>query len=432
MSFNRRLFLRKLGLVSGAMTVQSLLPSAIANSLETARNRVAGMSAEECARDEEFWYQVKQAYTVSPLIMNLNSGGVSPQPRIVQETQEHYNRQSNEGPSMYMWRILNVGKEPLRQELARLAGCDAEELAINRNTTEALETVIFGLRLQKGDEVVLSKQDYPNMINAWKQREHRDGIILKWIDFKVPSTDNDYLVKQYTDAFTAKTKLVQITHVTNWSGQILPVKRIAREARKRKIEVLVDGAHSFAQLQYKIHDLDCDYFGTSLHKWLCAPFGTGLLYVRKEKIKKLYPLFAAPDPEEENIRKFENLGTRSLATELAIGQAIAFHEYVGPARKEKRLFYLKNYWAEKAALLPGVQIHTPLVEGYSGAICLFSIDGETPDDICSGIYKDPYRIHTSVVKLENLKGVRVTPNVYTLTKDLDLLLEAIKAYIETK
>ncbi|MFT4666186.1 MAG: selenocysteine lyase/cysteine desulfurase [Polaribacter sp.] len=432
MSYNRRSFLQKLSLVSGAMTIPHLLPEAIAKPLESARKRVEGQSAEEVAKDESFWYQVMLSYTVSPLILNMNNGGVSPQPRVVQEVVERLNVMSNELPSMYMWRFINAGKEPLRGELARLAGCDIEEVAVNRNASEALETVIFGLRLKRGDEVVLSKQDYPNMINAWKQRAHRDGIVLKWVDFEVPCTNNEYLVQQYNNAFTSKTKVVHITHMINWTGQVLPVRGIADAAKKRGIEVLVDGAHSFAQLQYKISELNCDYFGTSLHKWLCAPFGTGMLYVRKEKIKKMYPLLAAPDPEEDNIRKFENLGTRSIAIEQAIGHAINFHEYIGADRKEKRLFYLKNYWAEKAAQLPGVQVLTPLDKGFSGAIGLFSIAGMTPVEVLNFLYKKPYRIHASVVDWENIQGVRITPNVYTLTKDLDRLLMAIKTCIETK
>lgn len=432
MPHNRRSFLQKLSAFSGAMAIPFLLPDAVAAPLESARKRVEGLSAEEAARDEAFWYQVMLSYSVSPLILNMNNGGVSPQPKAVQEVVERLNAMSNESPSMYMWRFINSGKEPLRAELARLAGCDIEEVAVNRNTSEALETVIFGLRLKRGDEVVLSKQDYPNMINAWKQRVHRDGVVLKWVDFEVPCSNNDYLVDQYNSAFTEKTKLVHITHMINWTGQVLPVRRIADAAKKRGIEVLIDGAHSFAQLQFKISELNCDYFGTSLHKWLCAPFGTGMLYVRKEKIKNLYPLLAAPDPEEDNIRKFEHLGTRSIAIEQAIGHAINFHEYIGADRKEKRLFYLKNYWAEKAAQLPDVQILTPLEKGFSGAIGLFTIKGMEATSVLKFLYKKPYRIHASVVEWENIKGVRITPNVYTLTKDLDRLLVAIKACIETK
>jgi selenocysteine lyase/cysteine desulfurase len=427
MSFNRRLFLQKLTTLSAAMTIPNLLPEAVATSLEAATKRVAHMSAAECASDESYWYQIRQAYTVSEGLVNLNNGGVSPQPRVVQEAQERYNQLSNELPSYYMWRTLDAGREPLRKELARLAGCSSEEVAICRNTSEALSTIIMGLRLKPGDEVVLSKQDYPNMLNAWKQREHREGIVLKWVDFESTSMDDNFLAEQYNKAFTTKTKVVHITHMINWSGQILPVRKIADLAKAKGIEVVVDGAHAFAQLQFAIADLNCDYFGTSLHKWLCAPFGTGMLYVRKEKIKQLYPLLAASNPEDENIQKFEQLGTRSFATEQAIHSAIHFHEYIGAERKQKRLFYLKNYWSEQAAKLPGLRIHTPVSESHSGAICLFSIDGIDDIDVVNALFSDPWRIHVTSVKLGNLHGIRISPNVYTLTKELDRLLEAIKA-----
>ena len=294
----RRTFIRRL---AGAAALVPFFETLQGKSFLTTLEEYASMPPDECATDEDFWYYVQQAYTVSANIINLNNGGVSPQPRVVQEAVERYNRMSNEAPSYYMWRILDKGREPLRAKLADLAGCSPEELAINRNSSEALETIIFGLRLKAGDEVVLTKQDYPNMINAWKQREHRDGIVLKWLDFQFPIADKQQIVDTFVNAFSEKTKVVHLTHIINWMGQILPVREIADEAHKRGIEVLVDAAHSFAHLDYKIPDLKCDYFGTSLHKWLCAPFGSGLLYVRKEKIAKLYPLFAAGDPESDDI-----------------------------------------------------------------------------------------------------------------------------------
>ncbi|HRF18564.1 MAG TPA: aminotransferase class V-fold PLP-dependent enzyme, partial [Chitinophagaceae bacterium] len=202
---------------------------------------------------------------VSPALINLNNGGVSPAPKTVQDAMKRYYDLSNEAPSYYMWRILDQGREPLRKNLARLAGCSPEEIAINRNSSEGLETIIFGLQLKAGDEVVAAKQDYPNMINAYKQRELRDGIKMAWINLDLPSEDEDYLVRKYVNAFTPKTKLVHITHIINWNGQILPVKKIAAEAHKRGIEVVVDGAHSFAHFDFKIPDLDCDYFAASLH-----------------------------------------------------------------------------------------------------------------------------------------------------------------------
>jgi selenocysteine lyase/cysteine desulfurase len=293
-----------------------------------------------------------------------------------------------------------------------------------------LETVIFGLRLQAGDEVVLTKQDYPNMINAWKQREHRDGIVLKWLDFKFPIEDKAAIVHEFSNAFTPKTKVVHITQVINWMGQILPVREISLEARKRGIEVLVDGAHAFAHLDFKIPDLLCDYYGTSLHKWLCAPFGSGLLYVRKEKIKNLYPLLAAPNPESEDIRKFESLGTRSFAIEQAIGQAVNFHRMIGPVRKQNRLHFLKTYWTERVLQNKLVKIGTSLKPEFSGAIALLQVEGRKPAELMDFLFAN-YRIHTVAIDWENIQGVRITPNVYTSLNDLDLLVQAVEAFLKT-
>ena len=379
----------------------------------------------DLTKDEDFWHQIKMAYTVSPAIVNLNNGGVSPSPRVVQDAVDRYNKLSNETPSYYMWRILDKGREAIRSRLALIAGCDPDEIAVNRNASEALETAIFGIRLKAGDEVVLTKQDYPNMINAWKQREHRDGIILKWINLDLPIEDEDAIAQQYINAFSERTKVVHITHVINWVGQVIPAARIASAARSRGIEVVVDGAHSFAHLVYNIPDLNADYYGTSLHKWLCAPIGTGMLWVRKEKIKSLYPLFGAPDPESEDIRKFESLGTRSFPIEQGIGQAIDFHQMLGAERKFKRLHYLKNYWMERTADIRGIHFNTSMDPRFGGAIGSFSLEGKEIGQI-TGDLLNKYQIHTTGINWENIHGVRVSPNVYTLTTDLDRFIDAVK------
>jgi len=428
MPYNRRNFIRKMGGVAGTAAFSSIANPLAASNLQSAIDKVAALSAEACAQDEDFWHQIRLAYTVSTGLINLNNGGVSPSPKVVQEAVEYYNRMSNEVPTVNMWQILNANKEPLRRDLARLAGCSPEEIAIQRNTSEALETVIFGLRLRPGDEVVATLQDYPSMINAWKQREHRDGITMKWLNFKFPIEDKQVIIDQFVNAFTPKTKVVHLTHVINWNGQIMPVKEIATIARSRGIEVVVDAAHSFAQFKYAIPDLNCDYLGTSLHKWLCAPFGTGLLYVRKEKIKNLYPLFAAPEPEDDRIQKFENLGTRSLAIEQGIGPAIIFHEMIGAERKEARLRYLKNYWTEQLAEIPGIRLETPMQPDLSCAIAMFSVEGKKAVEVQRWLIKH-YRIHTVAINRENIHGLRVTPNVYTLKKEMDTFVGAMRLYM---
>ena len=409
----------------------TLTAPAWSRNLQKALESSVNVDPGQLASDEDFWYYVQQAYTVSPSIINLNNGGVAPSPKVVQEAMKRYHDYSNEAPSYYMWRILDQGREPLRKNLARLAGCGAEEIAIQRNASEALETVIFGLDLKAGDEVVLSKQDYPNMINAWKQRELRDGVKLIWINLHVPSEDNEYLANAYINAFTAKTKVVHITHTINWNGQILPVRKIADAARSRNIEVLVDGAHSFAQFQFLIPDLGCDYFGTSLHKWLSACIGSGMLYIKKEKIAKVYPLFAAGNPKSEDIRKFENLGTRPFFIEQAIEKAIDFYDMIGAKRKEDRLFYLKNYWMSRVKDIPKVQLGTSMKPGFGCAIGTVNVEGKKPTELDSFLL-EKYKVHAVGIEWENIKGVRVTPNVYTTTKDLDVLIEGIAAFAKSK
>jgi selenocysteine lyase/cysteine desulfurase len=429
--FNRRSFINKVGAISSTIFLSSLTKPAWAKNLDRALLDATGIPASDLASEEDFWYYIQQSFTVSSDFINLNNGGVSPAPKTVQDAMKRYYDYSNEAPSYFMWRILDQGREPLRKNLARLAGCDPEEIAINRNSSEGLETVIFGLQLKPGDEIVAAKQDYPNMINAYRQREKRDGIKMVWINLELPSEDENYMVSQYVNAFTSKTRIVHLTHIINWNGQILPVRKIADEAHKRGIEVIIDGAHSFAHFDFKVPDLGGDYFAASLHKWLFAPIGSGMLYVKKDKIKNIYPLFAtSDDPLKDDIRKFENLGTRPFFIEQAIGKALEFHEMIGSERKEKRLHYLKNYWMEKVKDLPKVKLNTSFHPKWGCAIGNIGIEGRKPGELDSFLL-EKYRVHTVGIEWENIRGVRITPNVYTTTKNLDVLVEGIKAFAKS-
>lgn len=428
MKTDRRAFLRKSAGAAGALTLIKLLNDpGTAYSMADLKASLPEASGDVTS-DQNFWLYIKNCYTSSPNIMNLNNGGVCPQPKVVQEAFESYNRFSNEGPAYYMWNVVGKGRETVRQNLASLSGCSDDEVAIVRNTTEALETVIFGLDLKKGDEVVLTKQDYPNMINAWKQREKREGIVLKWVNLPQPIEDEDAIVDAYREQFTSRTKIIQIMHMINWTGQVLPARKLADAAHAEGIEVMVDGAHTFAHLDFFIPDLDCDYYGTSLHKWLCSPFGTGLLYVKKDKISKIWPLTAPGDPESSDIRKFEAMGTRSFPSELAIGTAIEFHKMIGRERKEARLRYLKNYWMDGLSDIPGVYFHTSKKPEFSCGLGNFGIKGMEPADIQRKLMGD-YRIYTITIKWENINGLRVTPNVYITTEDLDRFISAVKQIV---
>jgi selenocysteine lyase/cysteine desulfurase len=420
----RRTFFKQTMGVAGAVTLSGMASKAVAEDVSDALFTLRKMSATAAVQDDELWSRIAQAFTVSPQILNLNNGGVSPQPKVVQDAVDRYYHMSNEGPSYFMWQILDKGREPLRQKLATLAGASSEEIAINRNATEALATVTWGLTLNKGDEIVMTRQDYPNMVQAWKQKELREGIKINWIDFKLPLEDENFIVKSFVDATTPKTKIWHITHMINWTGQILPVKRLCEEAKKRGLISIVDGAHTFAHLDFKLTDFNPDYFGTSLHKWLCAPFGSGMLYVNKKNVKNLWPIFPNDNPQSDDIRKFEILGTRSFATEQAIGQAIEFQHAIGSKQKEERLRYLKNYWCEKVTQNPRVKLNISMKPEFACALGNFSIDGMEPEEVATRLMRD-HMIHTVSIRLGQLSGVRVTPHVYTLTRDLDRFVDAV-------
>lgn len=428
---NRRKFITQAAALAGAFSASSLFNQLHAEEWAHAAKKINHLSPERAATDEDYWSTIQNAFSVSPNIINLNNGGVSPSPLVVQQAVARYNDLSNEGPSYFMWRILDQGREPLREKLAQLAGVDPDEIAINRNATESLNTVIYGLNLEKGDEVIGSKLDYPNIIQAYRQRAMRDGIVYKQLSFDFPIENEEQIVKAYADAITPRTKIIHVTHMVNWVGQVMPVRKISDMAHAKGIEVVCDGAHSFGLMDFKIPDLGCDYLGTSLHKFLSAPIGSGMMWIKKEHIAKIWPLLCNGDPHSGDIRKFETLGTRSFPIEQGIGEAINFHEGIGSKRKEERIRYLKNYWATKVKDIPRVKLHTSLKPQFSCAICGVSIDGMTPGELDSALFNQ-YKIHTVGIVWENVSCVRVTPHVYTRLTDLDKLAHAIEKIASAK
>jgi selenocysteine lyase/cysteine desulfurase len=425
MTNHRRNFIKQAAMLAGAFSASSLFNQVHAEEWKRAAASVSHLDAGQLAADEDFWANIQRAYTVNPSIINLNNGGVSPSPLVVQQAVARFNDLANEGPSYFMWRIIDEGREPLREKLAELAGTLPDEIAVNRNATESLNTIIYGLPLASGDEVIGTKQDYPHMIQAYRQRAMREGIVYKQISFDFPIENDEQIVKAYEDAITPKTKLIHVTHMINWVGQIMPVRKIADMAHTKGIEVLCDGAHSFGLMDFKIPDLHCDYFGTSLHKFLSAPIGSGMLWIKKEHIQKVLPLLCDDNPKGTDIRKFEDLGTRSFPIEQGIGEAINFHEGIGSKRKEERIRYLKNYWATRVKDIPKVKLHTSLKPEYSCAICGVSIDGMTPGELDNELF-NKHRIHTVGIVWENISCVRVTPHVYTRLQDLDKLVQSIE------
>jgi isopenicillin-N epimerase len=397
---------------------------------QKAGQSVTGRPADLVARDEDYWFNIREAFTVDRTMINLNNGGVSPAPRIVMDTEIRYLEMQNMNPTYYMWRILDPGVETCRRRLAKTFGCDPEEIAITRNASEALEIVQFGLDLKAGDEVITTNQDYPRMISSWQQRERRDGIVLKQLKFPVPPPSLDFLAKLVEDAVTPKTKVIHICQITNRTGQIFPVKKICQMGRARGIEVIIDGAHAFTQFPFKHEDLDCDYYGTSLHKWLLAPIGTGMLYVRKSKIPKIWPMMGADDSLHNDIRKFEQIGTHPASQRNAIAEAINFHDSIGAERKAERFRYLRRRWSDELRTLPGVKILNSDDPEQSCGIGFISVDGMDAGKLVAYLWSK-YRVWTTSFNSPGeYQGLRITPNVYTTLEEVDTFVEAMKEVIK--
>jgi selenocysteine lyase/cysteine desulfurase len=414
----RRDFLALAGKSLGLAALSSSTIGSLLREVHAATHAVAHLSPEQAAMDEDYWSTIQNAFTVTRGIINLNNGGVCPSPRIVTEALVRYIWQQEDATAYTMWQILEPQSETIRTGLAELFGCDREEIAITRGASEGLETLLLGLDLKSGDEVLTTTQDYPRMLTTIRQREQREGIKLNLIRIPIPPKNINEITSAFERAITPRTRLLQIAHQINLTGQITPVKAVCEMARARGVETIVDGAHSFAQFYFKQPDLNCDYFATSLHKWLYAPKGTGLLYVRREKIGKVWPLFPAEEKQKSDIRKFEEIGTHSAAPKLAIGEAMLFHHGIGGKRKEARLRYLSRYWMDNLKDISKVRFNTSFDPAQMCAIANVQVEGVDPVKIGSYLF-DKHRIFTTPIVHEEFQGVRITPNVYTTLPELD-------------
>lgn len=378
--------------------------------------------------DEEYWNGIRQMYQYPPGFINLENGYFSPSPLSVLDF--HWKRQQyiNGKTSWFMRREQEKSIEDARKALSAFLGCDAEELAITRNTTEALNTLIMGFPWKKGDEVVIGNQDYGSMVEAFRQVEKRYGIKVREAQIPLHPLSDKEVIDAYISQCTKKTRLLHITHLINLTGQIIPVAAIAAEARKKVPGILVasDSAHAVAQIDFKIPDLNADFVGASLHKWLCNPLGVGFLWMRKQNIPNIWPLMGDTGIATNNIRRFEHQGTRPIHILETIAEAIRFHQAIGSELKEKRLRYLMQYWTEKVSELKGVKILTPMKgTDRSCAIANIAIDGYTPDEL-SKYFLEKHKIFTVAINHPVVKGVRVTPHLYNSISELDALVEAVK------
>jgi selenocysteine lyase/cysteine desulfurase len=332
---------------------------------------------------------------------------------------------SNEAPAYTMWQVLEPQREAVRERMARYFGCDTEEVALTRGASESLQICQLGFDLSPGDEVLTSTHDYPRMVTTFRQRERRDGIVLRQFSLPIPAEDPEEVVRRFEQHVTERTRLILVSHMVNITGQILPVREVVAMARRRGIPAIVDGAHSFGHFPFRHADLDCDYFASSLHKWLFAPFGTGLLYVRRDRIAGLWPLMAAEEKQAADIRKFEEIGTHPCPNHLAIADALTFHLGIGPERKAARLVYLRDRWAKRLLEHAGVRLHTSLKPGFACGIATVQLEGLPSARLAKHLW-DRHRIFTVAIEHAEFEGLRVSPSVYSTVEEVDRFAEAME------
>ena len=414
---NKRSFLKSIAMVSigSAPTIEVI---------EKMFSNVSNLSAEEVAKDEDFWAGIRGGYKLKPDYINLENGYYCILPQETLENFIQHVREVNYQGSYYMRTVQYDNKKATAAKLAKLAGCAPEELIITRNTTESLDMIIGGMTWKPGDEAVMAEQDYGAMLDMFKLVAKRYGVVNKIVSVPINPKSDEEIVDLYSKAITEKTRLLMIAHMINITGQILPVRKICDMAHRKGVQVMVDGAHAFAHIQFSIPDLDCDYYGTSLHKWLSVPLGAGFLYVKKENISKVWPLLADGETQENNISRLNHIGTHPVHTDLAISNAIDYYLKLGPERKEARLRYIQNYWTGKVRTMPHVIVNTPVDPVRSCGIANVGIRGMKPSDLADTLLKK-YKIYTVAIDGANVHGCRITPNMYTTPEELDVFVKAL-------
>ena len=424
---DRRQFLGSIAKPAAAASVVLSSPSLMARALDS----VKGITGDPkvIARDERYWREIQQAYSADRGIVNLNNGGVSPSPIVVQNAMKRHLDFSNTTPAYSMWRILEPQREPVRRRVARFFKCSPEEIAFTRNASESLQICQNGFDMEPGDEVLTTTQDYGRMINTFKQRECRDGIIMKQFKIPIPAENDNEIVRLFEKNITSKTKMILMCHMINITGQILPVKKVVKMARKYNIPVIVDGAHTFAHFEFDANDLIVIIMLAACINGYAHHMALAYLYVRKNKIADLWPLQAPAECSMEDIRKFEEIGTHPAANYLAIGDALTFHQGIGTKNIEQRLIYLRDRWAKRLLKNDRIKLHTSLKPGKGCAIATVQIEGIDTSDVSKHLW-DKYKIFVVAIKHPEFEGCRITPHIYTTTEEIDRFSDAMEHIVK--
>ena len=408
---NKREFIRNITFSSLALSLSSW-----SDSNETAIQHSDG---------DDIWSRIRADYNLKTEYINLENGYYNIMPKAILDRQLRELNQLNIEGSFYMRKKMADDRLKVRTSLAEFLQLPVEEMIITRNTTESMDIVISGMDWKKGDEAIFANQEYGAMIDMLKQQSKRYGITNRSFDLTMHPDNDEQIVAQYENLITDKTRLILVSHMINITGHILPIRKICDMAHKHGVKVLVDGAHAIGHFVFNIKELNCDYYGSSLHKWLSTPLGCGMLYVKKDNISGLWPLFGESAYPDDDIRKLNHTGTGPIHAELCIPAAIDYYKSIGGRKKEERLRYLQNYWTEKVRHLPRIILNTPKDPSRSCAIANVGIENIRPIDLADTLF-EKYKIWTVAIDGAGVKGCRITPNVYTSTEELDKFVVTLK------
>lgn len=373
----------------------------------------------------DIWDQIRAGYKLKPDYINLENGYYCFLPEETLERYIQHLRDVNYHASSYMRTVQWDNKAKSAAKVAELIGADPEEVVLTRNTTESIDLIISGYPWKKGDEAIVSNQDYGSLLNMFELAERRYGIKVKRIDIPMHPENDEEIVDVYEKAITPKTKLMMVPHIVNITGHILPVRKIADMAHSHGVEIMLDGAHAVGHFDFNISELNCDYYGSSLHKWLSVPLGCGMLYVKKGKSQQIRPLLAPYELDQKTLLNLNHTGTHAVSTDLAVLDAIDFHNKMGSKRKEERLRYIQKYWSDQVRDLPGVNVNTPKEPQRSCGIANVGIDAVEPAEMAK-MLMEKYKIYTVGINGSGVRGCRISPNVYTSENDMDQFVRAIK------
>ena len=415
---NKRQFIKDIVLTSIAT------PLGIAGLAKSFEQK-AHLPAAVLAKDEDFWTGIRNQYLLKPDYINLENGYYNflPQP-ILNKFIEHIKEVNYQG-SYYMRTVQFENKKNIAARLAGIAGCLPEELVITRNTTESLDLVIGGFDWKAGDEAIMAVQDYGAMLDMFDQIHNRYGVVNKKLSVPNHPKNDEEIENLYASAITSKTKVIFVSHMINITGQVLPIRKICDMAHAKGVQVIVDGAHAFAHVKFRIDELDCDYYAAALHKWLSTPLGAGLLYVKKNNVKNLWPLLADGEKDINKINRLNHIGTHPVHTDLTINDCMDYYEMIGAERKQARMYFLQNYWTSKVRNLPKIIINTPAEASRSCGIANVGIEGILPADLAKRLMTE-HKVFTVAIDYANVRGCRITPNLYTTTQELDSFVLALK------